>query len=138
MLCDIGCGHPLGNLIPSSVHVTEDPLAAQTSRHVQETNERLDLALARLHFDLRATRREFRAVAASAAETREDVVRLKERPAVRNVPPPVPWVAYAGWFLAGTTTALLVGRRRTELPFPPRDLTTEDIPDNAPSLTRTP
>lgn len=134
MLCDSGCRTPLANLIPSAVHVTDDPVAAQTSRKLQDRNARLDLALAQVRSDLRDARRELRKVERDAAKANDAVARLNARLVTPRARPATPWVAYAGWFLAGAAIALLASRRRLRTPPASRDAIVERIPDDAREL----
>ncbi|CAN5545391.1 hypothetical protein BH20ACT21_BH20ACT21_05520 [soil metagenome] len=90
MLCDRGCRNPLGNLIPARVEVVDDPLAAQTSRKLQDATDRTSLALARLRKDLRQSDsrvylgaaeqlRKLGGVKANASETAQAVTALRKR-----------------------------------------------------------
>jgi hypothetical protein len=116
MLCDDGCRMPLGNLIPSRVHVAEDPVAAQTARNLQKTNARLDLELARTRHALRETRHQLGAVDRDATASSEAVARLTDRLASRSEAPSPSWIAYVGWFFAGVLLTLVIVRRRHRMP----------------------
>lgn len=135
MLCDAGCDRPLGNLIPAGVTVTDDVLAAQTTRRLLETEARLSLAVQRTRNDLRATRRTLGDVTSRVAAQERRVEALEPRPAqTPESPETSPWIAYAGWFVAGGATLLAISRRR-----PIREPAGAGrIPDDARELVGTP
>lgn len=111
MLCDGGCRSPLGNLIPAHVEVVDDPLAAQTSRKLQDTTERTSLTLARLRKDLRQNDRRFQGVKRNASETAQEVTALRKRLASLDTDQPsTPWLPYFAWF-AGLIVAAEAMRR---------------------------
>lgn len=134
MLCDRGCRNPLGNLIPAHVEVVDDPLAAQTSRKLQDATERTSLALARLRHDLRQSDRKFRVAKADAADASERVAALSKRVAsIATEPPSTPWPSYLAWFVGGIgiASAVVRGRRRV---FLTTETPVEHIPDDAREL----
>lgn len=138
MLCDAGCRTPLGNHIPVPVNVTEDVLAAKTARRLDESNERLRLALARVRRDVRQTQRQLRHVQNQANEDEGTVATIPGKPASDADEGVPPWIAYAGWFVAGAAAAALsLTRRRRRASLRP-DLVIEQIPDDVRELTRTP
>jgi hypothetical protein len=71
MLCDLGCRIPLGNHIPVPVIVAVDPVVAKTVRRLEESNERLRLALARIRRDVRHTQRQLQHAEAQVTGARD-------------------------------------------------------------------
>jgi hypothetical protein len=130
MLCDEGCRSPLGNHIPVPVTVPADPFAARTARRLESTNERMTLALARLRSELRQTRRQL-AKANGVESEPVEAVAASNNPPEEGTPP---WIAYAGWFIAGLSLAVVIGRSRGKGANP--DILI-DIPDDARQLTKT-
>lgn len=130
MLCDKGCLTPLANHIPVPVTVTADILAARTARRVDRMNSRLQLDLARIRHDVRSTERRLR-------DLRDQVNAEPERaPEPVSVPAspsdgdePSPWIAYAGWFIAGGSVAMVFARRRNRAERSLKDLVPDDARD---------
>lgn len=131
MLCDLGCATPLGNVVPQPLHVSGDAALARAVRTLERRNERLGQAVRRTRASVRRTSNENAEATASVAAALTRV----EGEAQPGRDPSVPWIAYAGWFLAGATSVLLLlGRRRRTavvLPDPP----IERIPDDPRELT---
>ncbi len=136
MMCDEGCDVPLGNLIPSRVDVVPGALAAEIARRLQETEAKLGLALQRARNDLRETRSILRQALAGDAGEAERLRALETRIDDAAKPRVPPWVAVAGWFLAGVAAALLLVTRRRRRPVEVERLI-ERIPDDARELTTT-
>lgn len=137
MLCDAGCQNPLANHIPIPVNITSDALAAQTARRLDKTNDRLTLALARVRHDVRQTQRELRRMqgSATAAASEADGQSHHQVPVTNRESRP-PWIAYAGWFLAGVLAVFVVMRpRRDRLAA---EIVIERVPDDARELMKTP
>jgi hypothetical protein len=134
MLCDQGCNTPLGNHIAVPVNVASDVLAAQTARRLDNANERLQLALGRVRRDVKQAQRQLRIAETDAAEALDAVARLERRPATKSKSNTSPWIAYAGWFIAGAIAFLALVRRsrRSELP----NVIIERTPDDARELTK--
>lgn len=148
MLCDGGCTTPLANIIPQRVRVTPETLAAETARKLVRADARSRVAVSRLRYDLRATRRQLARAKSAAAEATEDVARLQER--VSSQSPSTspqtersvtPWWAFAGWFFGGATlafaaTPLLTRRRRpARAPEEVGVVGVVRVPDDARELT---
>lgn len=122
MLCDGGCRNPLADLVPLSVQVVDDPLAAQTARKLQDTNERLSLALARVRKDLRRTTGRVEAAQADSRQAVDLAVdgarALRKRLAsIATDRSSSPWPANLAWFVGGLGVASVAvrGRRRASL-----------------------
>jgi hypothetical protein len=98
MLCDNGCRHPLGDLVPARITVVADRRMAEHAQRLHRLEARLD-DQARL---LRAAR-----LATTNASLRLDELQAAVRAATRREQPErdLPFFALAGWLVAG----LLVG-----------------------------
>ena len=138
MLCDAGCITPLGNVIPLRVDVAADVLLAKTARKLEATNERSELALARVRSDLRRVAAHVEGAQTKAAETRARVARLQARLSLSNEQRPSPWIVYAGWFAAGAASALAVVRRRKVALRAQTQPPVAEVPDDARELIRNP
>ncbi len=146
MLCDRGCRNPLGNLIPARVEVVDDPLAAQTSRKLQDATDRTSLALARLRKDLRQSDsrvylgaaeqlRKLGGVKANASETAQAVTALRKRlESLDTDPRSMPWPAYLAWFVGGLGVATAAARGRRRASLMPTETPVERKPDDAREL----
>lgn len=116
VLCSIpDCARTLGNVIPAEVIVTEDALLAKTARRVANESFENEMALVRMrhrlsdvHKDLVVLRKELAEPAPVAAPT---------TPAPRRESG-TPWIAYAGWFMAGGAAAAAVVRKRRSVRSP--------------------
>lgn len=138
MLCDSGCRAPLGDLIPQRVVVSSEPLAAQSARKLQETKERLNLALARVRHDLRQSTARAKDAQAQAAEGADAIARLEQKLSSSDPDPPsTPWLSYAGWFLAGVAGTLALTRRRRQDFSSHADFPLEQVPDDPRELAGT-
>lgn len=133
MLCDAGCGVPLGNLIPSGVTVTDDVVAAQTARRLQELEADLTLALQQSRSELRQTRSTLRQALSDDAKRDQRIAQLEAELVEAQDQEPVPWVAYAGWFFAGGATVFLLLRLRRSR-GQKEEMLIERVPDDAREL----
>lgn len=137
MLCDAGCDVALGDLIPSRVDITDDVLAAQTTRRLQEAEADLTLALQRSRSELRETRSSLRRAQANDAEQDRRIGKLETDLAEASKPESPPWITYAGWFSAGATAVFLFLRRR-RADADRNEILIERIPDDARELINSP
>ena len=132
MLCDAGCNAALGDLIPLEVQVSADPLAAQTARKLERQEARSDTRFGLIRRELRRTTRQLDAAEAASGASAERIVRLQRRvSALGNDAPATPWFAYAGWWLAGVVTALLVMRSRRRYRNLEPEARMVEVPDDA-------
>lgn len=137
MLCDAGCEVALGNLIPSRINVTDDVLAAQTTRRLQRAEAHLTLALQRSRSELRETRSTLRQALSDDARQDQDITRLESELIEAQKPDSPPWTAYAGWFFAGLAAAFLLLQRR-KVNASGDQTVVERIPDDARELINAP
>ncbi|MPZ70634.1 MAG: hypothetical protein GEU71_14065 [Actinobacteria bacterium] len=106
LFCDRGCQHPMGNVGPQEVTVSADALLARTARGLVETQGKLHLALVRARSDLREITRQAKATEGMAGNSVEAITALQnEMFSLDTDPPAIPWVAFAGWFVAGLAVA---------------------------------
>ena len=96
MLCDDGCHTPLGNHIPVRVHITSDSFAARTARQLDNANERMKVALARIQRNLRQTRREFERVEAQSRASMDAGRSVDEKTRRTETQTSPAWIPYAG------------------------------------------
>ena len=137
MLCDAGCNVALGNLIPSRVNVTDDVLAAQTTRRLQQAEADLTLALQRSRSELRQTRSTLRGALSDDALQDQRIDKLESQLIEVRKPESPPWITYAGWFFAGVGAAFLFLRRgRSRVSR--EEVSIERIPDDARELINSP
>lgn len=109
------CDQSLGNVIPSEVIVTQDVLAAQTARRVANESFENEMALVRLRHRLGGVRSQLSELRAEMAEMEPATVTAPiSHTSSRE--PGLPWLAYAGWFLAGGVVTASAGRRRSSRP----------------------
>jgi hypothetical protein len=127
MLCNEDCRRPLANVIPARVQVTTDRVAAQTSRRLHETRERLRLALARIRHDIREGQHALQLAMEEATRATEAVALLKQSRSNRR-PELSPWIAYLGWLLGSAALGLLVRRRQVRTPPPSLEGWVPDTP----------
>lgn len=137
MLCDAGCAVALGDLIPSGVIVTEDVVAAQAARRLQEVEADLTLALQRARSEVRETRATLRQTRSDDAQQNERIDDLGAQLIEAQKPDSPPWIAYAGWFFAGLAIAFLF-LRRGQSHARPDQMVIERIPDDARDLVDAP
>lgn len=145
MLCSAGCRTPLANLIPLRVHVSVDPVAARTARKLVKTNDRLNIAFARVRRDLKKQYRQLTARSADSVESAESISRLQdgvialetEVASLQTEAPSVPWPSYLMFFVAGAASVLLIMRLRRRSPAL-LDAPITQIPDDARELTSIP
>ena len=135
MLCDAGCRTPLGSIVPTRVHVSHEPLAAQTARKLERASMKSNLAIRRLSKDLRETNRQVVDLEAQTIESTRAIEQLQKEPSSPEpVPSPTPWWAFGGWFVGGAATAIAITHARrshsVRLEEPPMEL----IPDDAREL----
>lgn len=131
------CAQSLGNVIPSDVAIVDDPLLAQTARRVANESFKNEMALVRVRHRLKGMREQLSNLRTQADEQQDSGASSAPVSPTRAPEPPTPWVAYAGWFLAGLATAclFLLGRR----PKPTaHQVLGEPIPDDARELVNTP
>ncbi len=135
MFCTVGCRKPLADIVPLAVDVTADAVAARTARDLQRTNERLAVARARLRFDLRRLERRARETRETLAESTGRIIALEAQlaRAESDRPSPSPLV-YVGWFIAGSTVALIGLRRRRRTNDWEPMVPMVDVPDDAREL----
>lgn len=117
MFCDEACEQPLGDVVPTEVSVVADPLTARLARRV----ERLEARVVRAE---RATRRAQQDAVSEVMAMSRDLDALEQRVvgitaglAGEEESPGLPWLAFAGWFVAGAAFSLALitrVRRRTE------------------------
>jgi hypothetical protein len=136
MLCDLGCEVTLGNLVPSQVNVTNDVLAAQTTRRLQQTEADLTLALQRSRSELRETRLTIRQALSNNANQVDRIKTLETKLADATRTEPQPWIGYAGWFVAGVIGALLFLLRTSKRSQ--TNVLMERVPDDARELINSP
>ena len=106
------CGQSLGNVIPSEVIVTEDVLLAKTARRVANESFANEMAFVRMRHRLAGVRDQLSDLRTQEAEPEPAPVAAPVSPVNTREPGP-PWIAYAGWFVAGgTAAAWALGRRR--------------------------
>lgn len=106
LFCDRGCQHPMANIRPQEVTVSADALLARTARGLVETQGKLYPALARLRIDLREITRQAKSTEGMAGNSVEAITALQnEMFSLDADPPAIPWVAFAGWFVAGLAVA---------------------------------
>ena len=107
------CARSLGNVIPAEVTVTEDALLAKTARRMANESFENEMAFVRMRHRLAGVRDQL-------SNVRTEVAELEPAPAAAPVsrtssrePAGSPWIAYAGWFVAGAViAALMLGKRR--------------------------
>ncbi|MDQ4065782.1 MAG: hypothetical protein M3161_07020 [Actinomycetota bacterium] len=140
MLCDAGCQEPLGNHIPVPVHITTDVVAARAARRLERMDERLDIRFARLRQDVRQATRAARDAQHDSSEAADAIARLATRadakPAAASSNPPLRWLSYAGWFVAGTCAGFMIRRYRRQPMVD--DVVIDHVPDDARELLKTP
>ena len=144
MLCNVGCRKPLADLIPTRVHVSADPIAAQTARRLEGTNNRLNIEFARVRRDLKGHSRQLKARKVDSLESAESISQLQdglialqiELASLNNEAPPVQWPTYLMLFVAGAASTLLAMRWRRRSAAPP-DTVIPRIPDDPRELIST-
>jgi hypothetical protein len=119
MFCDAGCAHPLGDIVPVSLTVVRDPLTARTASRLAALEFETATEQAKMRARVRGLRAELAAVTLDNQSLRESVAAANQRLdrlARREPASSVPWWAWAGWAVAGSTTvlaiAVMVSRRR--------------------------
>jgi hypothetical protein len=123
MLCDAACAEPLADVIPTEgFTVVADPATVQMAQRVDRLARRIRNQAGRLA----AAGTDANRGRIAAQDARSEIERLERRVSYlardrRSSPPVAPWVAYAGWLVAGALTGavvLLVLRHRRS--WPPR------------------
>lgn len=135
MLCDAGCRKPLGDVIPDVVHLTAEPLVARKLRALEDRIRRLRASVQSSQWDLwRMDRRADRlSSSADLATARLDELDQSSS-AIDTRRPAAPWLAYAGWFLAGAAAVAVSARRRRSRAGEMTGYPAEAVPDDAREL----
>lgn len=139
MFCTAGCTEPLGEIVPSRVTLITDPESARLARDLNRVDERVGGLAESLKArteeamnDARYARLQAADAVAAARKLHStiDVLRADLRGVTAELDDrgsPMPWLAIAGWFIAGAAMALLVvlvlaRRRRPPTRFDDQEL----------------
>lgn len=137
VLCSApNCEEPLGNVVPAEVMVTEDVLLAKTARRVANQRFENQMSFVRVRHRLKGVREQVSDLRAKIGEPDPAPAAAPDSPTL-TPEATTPWVAYAGWFFAGVSTAFLLLRRRT-VNVRPNQVLQEHIPDDARELMKVP
>ncbi|MGH3034919.1 MAG: hypothetical protein ACRDON_10275 [Gaiellaceae bacterium] len=129
MLCNAGCTHPLGDVVPTQdFTIAADRIAAATAAGLKGLRSRTAHGIAALRGEARRARAVDTSTRFELEQVRAELKTLQERTLAlgRQVRRPLaaqetsPW-AYAGWLIAGVllgATALILLRKRTTTPPP--------------------
>lgn len=119
MFCDLGCAHPLGDIVPARMTVAGDPVQARLLGRLDRLEARVARQARIAHAAQREARNEEERTAAEPEEALEARVRHLERGLGRREAPELPWAAFAGWFFAGVAMGVLGVRLMRRRRHPP-------------------
>lgn len=134
MLCDPGCRTPLADIVPTTVRVTDEPLAAQASRQIERYRAHFDSKLLRIDALARRSIGRARGAEQDIAEMSARIGALNDRlERLRDRPQPFPWVpvvsaAALGAFFASVLMLVLKARRAPVVSDRPWETPTETLP----------